>query len=501
MKYICNKSNIFLYYMKEMFKKNAFYFMGVALFLCHANPLLSQEIKIEFSSRRVSLNEAFTISIESEGAPIEEISAFPNIDGLKKIQGFISTTSSSNFEGETKKYYIKSKVYHPIREGLIRIPDFQVRVNGKNQNFTGTTLQVGPYDEKRSELTEWTYQDLFLKEEVKELIELKDEAFLGLSIDKTQVYAGEGFNVILSLYVAETNQAIMNFWELGRQVEEITQRLKPKNCWEENFEINELGEPAKININGKYYYQYIFYQASFFPLNTEPVIFPKVGLKMKVQNQLRSESADTPDKAIDSLSIFKTFYTNPKRVEVKELPKHPLRDKVAVGKYYLSENKPNPKQNTGDDFVYELRIIGEGNISAIQEPNLYKKPDFEIYSPYVQQFINRGQNQVTGSKLFRYQVIPKEAGKYPLKTYFEWIYFNLNTQSYDTLRPSEIVEVVGENMRNAEISSTQLNGFYARIKAEENQLISLDQEKNSKMWIEICVFLLITATLFLIYRN
>jgi hypothetical protein len=188
-------------------------------------------------------------------------------------------------------------------------------------------------------------------------------------------------------------------------------------------------------------------------------------------------------------------------VAVKELPKHPLRDKVAVGSYYVAENYPQKKQNTGEDFIYELRIIGEGNISAIQQPNLKPLPAFEVYSPYVQQYINRGQNKVTGDKLFRYQVIPKEAGVYKLNDYFEWVYFNLNTQSYDTLRPTGQVKVAGKNMRNAEISVGKLNNFYKLIKTENQKLISLNKNDSDKTWIEISVFLLLAATLFLIYRK
>ncbi len=487
--------------MKEIFKKNLIFFLLLLYTFCLSISSYAQNIKIEYSSRRISLNEAFTISIESEGTPIEEISAFPNIEGLKRLQGFISTTSSSNFEGETKKYYIKSKVYHPQREGTIRIPELPLRINGKNYTFAGTTLQVGPYDAQKGELVEWSYQDLLLKDEAQELIELKDEAFLGLSIDKEMVYVSEGFNVILSLYVAETNQAIMKFWELGKQMEEITRRLKPKNCWEENFEINELSEPNKIGINGRYYYQYVLYQASFFPLNIEAVTFPAVGLKMQVQNQLNlTEEAQNKNEE-NNLSTFKTFYTNPRTVTVRELPEHPLRDKVAVGKYYLSENYLKSTQTTGQDFIYEFRIIGEGNISAIQEPSLLAHPDFEFYPPYVQQYVNKGQNQVLGNKVFRFQVIPKRAGIYPLKEYFEWIYFNLNTQTYDTLRPQGQIEVIGKNMRNSEISAGVRDAFYKQIKNQDNRLIELDKEENTKIWLEIAVFLLLVATLFFVYRS
>ncbi len=486
-----------------MFKKKFIFFLLLLYTLCLSlgNIGHTQNIKIEFSSRRISLNEAFTISVESEDMPIEELSAFPNIEGLKRLQGFISTTSSSNFEGETRKYYIKSKVYHPQREGAIKIPDLQLRVNGKNYTFTGTTLQVGPYDAQKGELVEWSYQDLLLKDEAQELIELKDEAFLGLSINKEAVYVGEGFNVILSLYVAETNQAIMKFWKLGKQIEEITRQLKPKNCWEENFEINELNEPNKISINGKYYYQYVFYQASFFPLNTEPIFFPMVGLKMKVQNQLNltEEAQNKEDESTPS--TFKTFYTNPRTIAVKELSEHPLRDKVAVGKFYLSENYLKSTQKTGEDFIYEFRIIGEGNISAIQEPHLLPQPDFEFYPPYVQQYVNRGQNKVLGNKVFRFQVIPKQAGIYQLKDYFEWIYFNLNTQTYDTLRPRGTIEVIGKNMRNTKISAGERNTFYKQIKNQDSRLVILDKEDNTRIWLEIAVFLLIVATLFFVYRN
>ncbi|GAB4395972.1 MAG: BatD family protein [Microscillaceae bacterium] len=459
----------------------------------------SQNIRLDYGPTRIALNEAFTISIELEGEPIEQLGNFPDIEGFKKLRDFVSSTSTSNFEGKTVTHYIKTKVYHPSREGSFRLPNFSLLINGKNYDFEGISIQVGPFDEKKGELLDLTYQDLFLREENQELVSRQEQAFLGLIINKTEVFVGEGFNAMLAFYVAEENQAPMKFWELGRQVEMLARQLKPKNCWEENFEISELGEPLRMEINGRIYFQFLLYQASFFPLNTEPVRFPSVTLRLRVQNQFRPQAH--PDQPEDSLMIFKDFVSNAQMVNVKELPPHPLRDRIAVGNYYLDESALYRQQRTGQAFSYEFRILGEGNISAIHEPVLYANAEFEIYPPIIQQYINRGQNRVSGRKIFKYQLLPKVAGRFELAPYFEWVFFNPVTQRYDTLRPRMDAQVVGADMQNSGLLAWNQHPLYGRLLREDSTPFTPGKPQPWQRGLEIALFVLLVATLYLVYRG
>src|SRR5690606_14747175 len=112
--------------------------------------------------------------------------------------------------------------------------------------------------------------------------------------------------------------------------------------------------------------QYKIFQATFYPLNNDPIEFPSVGLKMVKYLQAKNPSFFSSNRKED----FKTYYSAPKTVKVKPLPPHPLRESVAVGRYTFSENISSEELKTGESFNYTFTIIGEGNVSAINEPKI-----------------------------------------------------------------------------------------------------------------------------------
>ena len=97
--------------------------------------------------------------------------------------------------------------------------------------------------------------DPFGDREPTEFVDIRDDAFLALTTNKNKVYVGEGFTTTLSFYVAEDNRAPLQFYELGKQLSDVLKKVRPENCWEENFNIENInGEP--VTINGKRYTQY-----------------------------------------------------------------------------------------------------------------------------------------------------------------------------------------------------------------------------------------------------
>ncbi len=80
-----------------------------------------------------------------------------------------------------------------------------------------------------------------------EFIELEDDAFFALTTDKDEVFEGEGFTTTLAFYISDQNQAPINFHDPGRQLVEILKKIRPSNCWEENFNIQNI-ESERVEI-------------------------------------------------------------------------------------------------------------------------------------------------------------------------------------------------------------------------------------------------------------
>jgi hypothetical protein len=198
---------------------------------------------------------------------------------------------------------------------------------------------------------------------------------------------------------------------------------------------------------------------------------------------------------------FKTFYSKPKKVTVKELPPHPLKDVVAVGNYQLYENMPTTDIETGKSASYVFNIFGEGNISAINKPQVSNNDYFEFYEPNIRQDINRENGRVTGTKSFNYFLIPKEPGQYDLGNYFQWIYFNTEKEKYDTLKSKLTVYVTGESKKNEAIQSNDTGTFYDKIETADNAIHLFDDTDWVKAFFGAFTAVVLVASGYLVFKK
>jgi hypothetical protein len=198
---------------------------------------------------------------------------------------------------------------------------------------------------------------------------------------------------------------------------------------------------------------------------------------------------------------FKTYYTKPKMILVKNLPPHPLRDEVSVGNYRLKEEISSGNVNTGTSFSYAFTVFGEGNISAINRPFTETNRIMEFYPPNIRQNINRGNNRVTGNKTFNYYIIPNEPGDYDLSDFFEWVFFNPVSENYDTLRSEITVNVKGESKRNNQILSNDMGSFYDQIEIESNQLKAMHKDEWIKTFANLFILVMLGASIYLVFKK
>lgn len=440
----------------------------------------AQEVSVNYGGDEVAINQVFTITLTIENERLKNYSPFPEIDGFLK-RGTSSSTSTSFINGKMTSSQSIIQNYQPTEEGTFNIPDFQITVNGKNYSVPGTTVKVGPAAQRSQRNSDpFDPFDFFNRRrqpsQQQEFVDVQAEAFLALTTDKQEVYVGEGFTTTLAFYVAESNRADMRFYELGKQITEIVKEIKPENCWEENFNIDNInGQP--VTLNGKPYTQYKIFQAAYYPLNEESIDFESVGLKLIKYKVAKNPSFFGRNRQED----FETFYSKPKTVEVVPLPPHPLRESVSVGSFDLIEDISSKELNTGQSFNYQFKVRGVGNISSVEAPQIPEDGQFDFYEPNIQQDVRRAQNLVSGTKAFNFYGIPNEPGSYNLSDYMQWIFFDPDKEQYDTLHSELVVNVSGESRKNEYISSSDLGSFYDQIQNEKNALSDLSGDGVMRM--------------------
>jgi hypothetical protein len=463
-------------------------------------PALAQEISVELGPNDIGLNEQFTITVKIQDDRLRKYDDFPEIPGFEKAG--ISTSSSTNIvNGQVSSSQSVTQTYLPTREGSFQLPSFRMNINDTQVSSSGTTITVGPSRQNSRSSSPLDFDDPFdsffnQDRQAQEFVDVKDDAFLALSTDKDTVFLGEGFTTTLAFYVSEKNQAPLQFYDLGKQLTDILKAVRPSNAWEENFNIENInGKP--VSIGGESYTQYKIYQATFYPLNKETIRFPEVGLKMIKYKVAKNPSFFGRRRQED----FKTFYSQPKRVVVKDLPPHPLKETVAVGDYRLEEQIGDQELTTGNSFNYTFTIVGEGNISAIEKPMVAEDDAFDVYAPSIEQNISRRNNRVRGSKAFSYYAVPNEPGTYQLGDYFQWVYFNPDTRQYDTLKSDVSINVSGRSRKNDYISSQNVGTFYDKVENADNQLRGLGDDHWMKILANVLILGMLVLTAVVVFKK
>ncbi|WP_424962373.1 BatD family protein [Ekhidna sp.] len=475
------------------------FLIGCAMILVFATNLFSQDVSIKISNNEIGINQYFTITIQVENDRLKQYSDFPDIEGFIK-RGTSSSTTTNYVNGRMSSTQALTQNYQATEKGTYLLEPFFMTINGKEVKSEGTQIIVGDAVQRQARQSPFNrdpFEEIFGNRSApEEFVDIEADAFVALTVDKDEVYVGEGFTATLAFYVAEANRAEMRFFDLANQITEIVKTVKPPNCWEENFSIDQIsGEP--VTINSRNYTRYKIYQTAYYPLTLQDIEFPSIGLKMIKYKVAKNPSFFGRNRQED----YETFYSKPKTVNVVDLPPHPLKEQVAVGNYTMEENISTKELATGQSFNYQFDIVGEGNISSIEAPLLPENDAFDFYAPNVTQRVNRAGGKVRGVKSYDFYAIPNEPGDYTLSDYFSWVFFNPSTDSYDTLSSDYSIRVTGESRKNLSIASNDLGDFYDEIANADNTLSSIDGNSWVTIIVNIFIAIILGFTAYLLFKK
>lgn len=441
------------------------------LFLLSVSNLVlaqEQEVKIELGKNTILPNENFTIKIIIKNSSQWEVEQLPEIEGFK-MGGKSVAHTQFNDKGQKGFIHTISQNYIPLRAGTFKLPTTTVKVNNKFIELKSETISVLQDDGTN----------------IQPIENIKEDALLLLSVNKKEVFVGEGYIVSLAFYVSGANTAEMKFSnDIDLQVDEIAKKIKPKDCLESRLEIKDL-TPSETLINNKKYFKYTLFESVYYPLNTKPIVIQPVNVKMIVV----LPSKKNPNEKTETAKIFTT---NSTKIHVKNLPDHPLKDKVSVGSFYLEEVVDSKKISTGKSFNYTFKIIGEGNLNTVSLAGLTNDKHFDFYVPEIKDNIVSGR--VSGERSFKYRIIPKDSGEYKLENYFFWVYFNTKKANYDTLKSNFKIKVSGQSIED---NTTELGNIYKNIDQIDSSETEVDYRELVKNIANILIISMLAGSVFI----
>lgn len=374
-------------------------------------PLMAQHPapKIIVGPERISMHEPLIVAVTVYG-PEYVLDDFPELAGFERGKSTVSH-GETQLEGKKTEIHTLSKYYTPIEGGEFIIPSFEIEVNG--EMIKSETMRIVVEDDEEG------YADL--------MIDIDDADFV-VECSKREIFTGEGVKIRLSFYSSAKNTVGWQFpRDIGDQVEALARKIKPENSLESRNIISSIRQREEY-IKEEKYFVYDLFEAVYYPLNNHDMRIPALTLRM---NKGENQSA--------------TLRSKTQVIKVKELPDHPLRDKVPVGIFRLKENIQGAEEKqTGESFNFGITVEGQGNMDVLNFGKIENNENLDFFESGTR--LQQEGGKLAGLKVFNYKILPKIAGEYDLGSYFSLICFNIKTARYDTLTAREQIRVAGNTI-------------------------------------------------------
>lgn len=364
----------------------------------------SLEFSAKASKNQVAADEAFKL-IYSVNAQADFTA--PDLKDFKLLSGPSpsSYTQVQIINGQMRNSSSTSwtLVVRPRKEGEFVIPPASVTYNGKVYRSNAIKINVtkatgnAPVDDPNAGSTTNRAGN-------------NRNVFCTISLSREKVYEGEPVLLTYKLYSRYTQIQDYDI-KLGTQ----------KDVWSQEIVAGKQGWPSyEETVNGVRYMVY--------PIKKELIMPQKSGT-------IKLEPFDM--MVVMRVSFFESqrfdLVSNSPQLEVMSTPANPPASyQNAVGKLKLEASISKDEVTANDGIDLTMKISGTGNLKLIRAPELDFPTDFEVYDPETTDKIAVTANGMSGSKEYKYLVIPRHSGQYTIEP-VAFTYFDLDSKNYVTL--------------------------------------------------------------------
>lgn len=200
--------------------------------------------------------------------------------------------------------------------------------------------------------------------------------------------------------------------------------------------------------------------------------------------------------------IKKQLYTNAITFNVKEIPNKTDNYCNGVGKFTISGDISSKQLKAYEPFYLTYTLSGSGNLTLINNLPLDLPDEFQLSDPELTDNIQRDVSGLSGTRTFRYLIIPRVEGKFKIPN-LEITYYNTEQRNFDTL----FLEGYDVQVAKGDVNSDFANQLDARLKYRNMKIKSnvnispLDKEYHvfDRAWIYCIPIIFILLLIFSIF--
>jgi len=371
----------------------------------------------------------------------------PDLSNFDVLMG-PSTSQSSSIQminGKTTQSVSFSYIFilRAKKEGKFTIRPASIKVDGKTYESNELTIQVvkGQPQQAAGQQANPDQAEAPAGGTIS-----KDNLFVRVAVDKTNVSKGEQILATVKLYISQ-NVPLNGFDEV-------------KLPSYEGFWTKDIDVPTQVNFtrevyNGKIYQVGILKKTILFPQQTGNIRIDPFEITCLVRQQVRKQQGFFDD-FFDNYRVVKAkVVSDPVSINVKDLPNQPSNFSGAVGTFSINSALDKTSVKANEAVTLKLTVSGSGNLTLINAPKIELPEDFESYEPKTSDRVTASDNGLNGSITFEYLFIPRFAGNFTIPA-IEFVFFNPGSRQFET-RTTEAyklrVEKGSEDSNSSVVSS------------------------------------------------
>ncbi len=376
--------------------------------------------KINFSAsvdkNHITSQDIITYSVVIEGAKDFPNITKPNIKDFVIISGPSLSSNFSMINGSVSVSKTFSWRLAPVKSGDLVIEPIKVKY--KRRTYTTEKIIVSVIENKQVPNNRLSSKKSPQTNNTKEIL------FLKATPSKSTVYKGEEIIVTYDLY-----------YLLKVQTFNTDKLPDAKNFWVEQFPSNNRPKITREIVEGKAFNKATLMKVAYFPTNTGKLQIDPMHISCEIQvASKRSNSffddpffsdsffGNTEERKIKSNSIDITVLPFPEKNQ-------PQNFNGLTGGFAVQSTIDTLKIKQDEAITLKYKISCRGNVSAVKIPS----PDFpenvEVFDPKISKKINNKGNNIRGSLIYEYILIPREPGTLRIPA-LEFSYFDPERKKY-----------------------------------------------------------------------
>ena len=371
----------------------------------------------------VAMGEQFRLgfTLNDRGTDLQ----LPDLSNFDVLMG-PSTSQSSSIQiinGKTTQSSSFSYIFilRAKKEGKFTIRPASIKVGGKTYESNSLSIEVVKGQPQQASGGQGGGQSSQQDDTPTGNVS-KDNLFVRIAVDKTNVSKGEQILATVKLYISQ-NVPLNGFDEV-------------KLPSYEGFWTKDIDVPSQVNFtrevyNGRIYQVGVLKKTILFPQQIGNIRIDPFEITCLVRQRVRQQQSFFDD-FFDNYRVVKAkVVSDPLTIAVKDLPNQPANYSGAVGNFNFTGEMDKTNAKSNEAMTLKLTVSGTGNLNLINPPKIELPQDFEAYEPKTTDWTMASDNGMSGSVTFEYLFIPRYAGNFTIPA-VQFVYFNPATRQFVT---------------------------------------------------------------------